>query len=77
MICFHNGFVYDLLQLLFLLRVEKAHKLSKGASQEQRSCVECLPSYLEVVADHHLEHEKELAVGNEAVSIHIVHLECD
>ena len=30
---------------------------------------------LQVVADHHLEHQKQLAVANQAVAVHIVHLE--
>jgi len=32
---------------------------------------------LEVAADHHLEHQEQLAVGDEAVAVHVVHLERD
>lgn len=32
---------------------------------------------LEVVSNHHLEHEEQLSIRDEAVSVHVVHLECD
>ena len=32
---------------------------------------------LEIRADHHLEHEEELAVRDEAIAVHVVHLEGD
>lgn len=32
---------------------------------------------LEVVAHHHLQHEEQLAVRDEPIPVHVVHLECN
>lgn len=31
--------------------------------------------YLKIVANHHLEHEKQLSVRDETIAIHVVHVE--
>lgn len=32
---------------------------------------------LEIVPNHHFEHQKQFTVGNVPISIHVVHLESD
>jgi hypothetical protein len=34
-------------------------------------------SYLQIVANHHLQHQEELSIGDEPISIDIVHVEGD
>lgn len=35
------------------------------------------PTHLQVVSDHHLEHQEKLSIRDEAVPVHVVHLERD
>lgn len=64
LIRFHDRLINDLLQLLVLW--------PNWWVQSRRTR---LGSYLQIVAYHHLQHQKELSIGNESISIDIVYVE--
>ena len=73
LVCLHNRLVDDLLELCVLRGIVSSpstHKEKKNAKSTKKAD-------LQVVAHHHLEYEKQLAVGNEPITIHVVHLEGD
>jgi len=69
-VCFHNGFVHDLLQL---------HVLPpKTVSPDTIMGLLCgRGTNLEVTPNHHLQHQEQLSARDVAVSDHVVDLERD
>ena len=67
-VCFHDGFVHDLLQLRVLQPKIVSPDTIMGL---------LYGTNLEVAPNHHLQHQEQLSVRDVAVSVHIVDLERD
>ena len=72
LISLHDRLIDNLLQLRILATHESTSNSKGDHIQGAKGS-----SNLEVISNHHLEHEKELSVGNISIPVHIIHLERD
>ena len=73
LISLHNRLIDNLLQL----RILDAHESNSNSRGDHIYGASGGLSNLEVIPNHHLEHEEELSVGNVSIPVHIIHLERD
>jgi len=68
----HDRLIHNLLQLLILPNDQERAVSFEVEHLEGR---ESSKAHLQVGSDHHLQHQEQLSIRDEPVSIHVVHLE--